>query len=143
MAILAIFWSLKLCLRSICGAKSAWRPFHVRSKVCIQVRSKFAIFAPHIEGSNADFANHMEGSHADFDPHMERRHCFRDQQIAKIAIYVNFLRYVCQTTNILKIYMTYLTTFENKNILRECYSKGPLPQIIVILISGHIGHTSS
>ena len=46
----------------------------------IQVRSKFADFAPHIEGSNADFAPPIEGSHVDFALHMERIHSFRDQK---------------------------------------------------------------
>ena len=58
-------------------------PFHVQSKVysaLLQVWSKFAVFAPHIEESNADFALHMEGSHADFAPHMEQRYSFRDKK---------------------------------------------------------------
>ena len=47
-------------------------PFHVRRKFCIaafQVQSKFEVFAPHIEGSNAD--------------------CFRDYKKAIIAISAN------------------------------------------------------
>ena len=75
------------------------------------------VFAPHIEGSNADFALHMEGSHADFAQHMERRHSFRDQKIAKVAISASFF------LNHLYLNMTYLTTFKNKNILRERYFK--------------------
>ena len=51
--------------------------------------SKFAVFAWRIEGSNTDFASHMEGSHADFAPHIEHRHSFKDQRIAKIAIFAN------------------------------------------------------
>ena len=58
---LAIFWSLKLCLCSMCGANSVWK-----------------------------FAPHMEGSHADFALHMERRYSFRDQIIAKTASFANF-----------------------------------------------------
>ena len=34
--------------------------------------------------------------------------------------------------------MTYVTTFDVKNILRESTFKGTLPQNIVILKSGHI-----
>ena len=59
-------------------------PFHVRSKGCK--------FAPHMDGSNADFAPHMEESHADYAPHMERTHSFREQIIAKTAIFANFKR---------------------------------------------------
>ena len=108
-------------------------PFHVRSKVSIapiHVRSKVCKFAPHMDGSNAEFALHMEGSHADFAPHMEgshadfalhmeRRHSFRDQIIAKTASIGNFQRELFKTTNILGGYMTYVTTFKKKNILRE------------------------
>ena len=97
-------------------------PFHVRSKVCIapiHVRSKVCKFAPHMDESNADFAPHMEGRHADFAPHMERRHSFRDQKIAKTACFANVQRELFKTTNILGVYMTYVTTFENRNILRE------------------------
>ena len=74
------------------------------------------VFAPHIEGSNADFARHMEGSHADFAQHMERRHSFKDQKIVKVAIFAFFL-------NHLYLNMAYLTTFKNTNILRERYFK--------------------
>ena len=70
-------------------------------------------------GSNADFAPHMEGSHADFAPHMERRRSFRDQIIAKTACFANVHRELFKTTNILGVYMTYVTTFDNTNILRE------------------------
>ena len=56
--------------------------------------------------SNADFAPHMEGRHADFAPHMEQRHSFRDQKIAKTAIFANFQREFLKTTNILGVYMT-------------------------------------
>ena len=90
MVVLFIFWSLKLCLRSMCVCVA---PFHVLSKVCIApfyVRSKDGKFAPHLEGINAEFAPHIEGSHADFALHMERRHSFRDQQIAKIAIFASY-----------------------------------------------------
>ena len=97
-------------------------PFHVRSKVCIapfHVRSKVYKFAPHMDGSNADFAPHMEESHADFAPHMEQRHSCRDQKIAKFAIFANFQKDFFKTTCVLGVYMTYATSFENENILRE------------------------
>ena len=111
----AIFWFLKLFLRSIFEEKSAWLPSMCKTMSALlplYVLSKECKFAPHLEGSNADFAPHMEGSHANFAPHMERRHSFRDQQIAKIAISAYF------NTYILKIYMIYVTTFEEekKNI---------------------------
>ena len=61
----------------------------------------------------------MEGSHADFAPHLEQIHSFRDQKIAKIASFINFQKELFKTTNILGVYMTYVTTFENKSILRE------------------------
>ena len=83
------------------------------------MRSKFVDFASHMEGSNADFAPHLEGSHADFVPHMERRHSFRDQIIAKTASFANFQKELLKTTNIFGVYMAYVTTFENNNILRE------------------------
>ena len=67
-----------------------------------------------MDGSNADFAPHMEGRHADFAPHIERRHSFRDQIIAKTAIFANFQRELFITTNILGVYMTYVTTFERR-----------------------------
>ena len=86
IAIRAIFWSLKLHVRSkVCIA-----PIHMRSKVC-----KFAL---HMEGSNADFAPHMEGSHANFALHMERRHSFRDQIISKTASFANFQWEIFKTT---------------------------------------------
>ena len=67
----------KVCMSSFhCGAKSVLLPF----------MSKFADFAPHMNGSNADFALHIEGSHRDFAPHMERRLGFWDQKIFQIAI---------------------------------------------------------
>ena len=97
-------------------------PFNVRSKVCIgpiYVRSKICKFALHMYRSNADFAPHMEGRHADFAPHMERRHSSRDPKIAKTAILANFQRELFKTTNILGVYMTYVTTFEIKNIFWE------------------------
>ena len=96
--------------------------FHVWSKVCIapiHVRSKVCKFAPHMDGSYADFAPDMEGIHADFAPHMERRHCFRDQIKAKTASFANFQRELLKITNFLGVYMTYVTTFDNTNILRE------------------------
>ena len=102
-----LFVRSKVCMTS----------FHVRSKVCIapiHVRSKVCKFAPHMDGSNADFAPHMEGSHADFAPHMEWRHSFRDQIIAKTPCFANVKRKLFKTTNILGVYMTYVTTFENK-----------------------------
>ena len=67
-----------------------------------------------MDGSNADFAPHMEGSHADFAPHMKWRHSFRDQIIAKTAWFANVKRKLFKTTNILGVYMTYVTTFEKK-----------------------------
>ena len=102
-------------------------PFHFLSKVCISsihVRSNVCKFAPHMDGSNADFALHMEGSPADFAPHMERRHSFRDQRIAKTASFANFQRELWKTTNILVVYMTYVTTFDSTNILRESTFNG-------------------
>ena len=72
-----------------------------------------------MDGSNADFAPHMEGSHSDFAPHIERRHSFRDQIIAKTACFANAQRKLFKTTHILGVYMTYVTTFENRNILRQ------------------------
>ena len=39
MAILAIFWSLKLCVRSMCGAKSAWLPSMCRAKTANLLRT--------------------------------------------------------------------------------------------------------
>ena len=77
-----------------------------------------------MDGSNADFAPQMKGKQADFAPHKERRHSFRDQIIAKSAIFANGPRELFKTTNILGVYMngvymTYVTTFENKHTLRE------------------------
>ena len=48
-----------------------------------------------------------------------RRHSFRDQIIANLAILANFLKLFVLTTYILGVYMTSVTTFEDKNILRE------------------------
>ena len=99
-------------------SKVCMAPFNVRSKVCmasIHVRSKVCKFATYMDGSNVDFAPHMEGSHEDFAPHMERRHSFRDQIIAKTAIFANFQRELFKTTNIFGVYMTYVNTFENTN----------------------------
>ena len=70
-----------------------------------------------MNGSNADFAPHIEGKQADCAPHMERRHSFRDQIITKTAFFANFQREVLKTTDIFGVYMMYVTTFENKNIL--------------------------
>ena len=103
-------------------SKVCMTPFHVRSNVStapIHVRSKVCKFALDMDGSYAEFAPHMEGSHGDFAPHMERRHSFRQQIIAKTACFVNVQRETFKTTNILEVYMTYVTTFEIKNILRE------------------------
>ena len=121
MTIYAIFWSLKLCLRSICGAKAAWLPSLCGGKCIapIHVQSKVCKFAPHMDGSNADFAPHMEGSHSDFALHMGWRHSFRNQMIAQTASPVSYQRELFKTTNILRVYMTYVATFENRNILRE------------------------
>ena len=102
--------------------KVCMAPFHVRSKVCnapIHVRSKLCKFAPHMDKSNADFAMHMEGSHADFAPHMERRQSFRDQILAKTAIFANFQKELLKSTNILGVYMTYVANFDSKICLRE------------------------
>ena len=96
--------------------------FHVRSKACIapiHVRSKVRKFALYMDGSNADFAPHIEESHADFALHLEQRHSFRDQRIAKIASFEKNLKELFKTTNILYVYMTNVTTFENKTMLRE------------------------
>ena len=94
-------------------------PFHVQSKVCIapiHVRSKVCKFAPHMHGSNQDFPPHMEGSQANFALQIEQRQSFRDQIIAKTASFANSQRKLFKTTNILGVYMTYVTTFKNKNI---------------------------
>ena len=97
-------------------------PFHVRSKVCIApfyVRSKVCIFARHLDGSIADFDPHMEGSHSDFAPHMLGRHSFRDQKIAKICNFVFFCKLFFDITYISGVYITYMTTIKNTNLLRE------------------------
>ena len=73
----------------------------------------------HMDGSKSDFAPHMEGSHADFALHMERRHSFKDLIIAKTASFASFQKDLSKTTNILRVYMNYVTTFENKNIVRD------------------------
>ena len=72
-----------------------------------------------MDGSNTNFALNIEGSHADLAPHMERRHSFKDQIIAKTESFSNIQRELFKTTNILGVYMTYVTTFKNTNILRE------------------------
>ena len=91
--------------------KVCMAPFHVQSKVCItpfQVRSNFAVFAPHIEGS-------MQTLLCTWQEAMQTLlrtwsgNTVSGTKIAKIAI----------LANVLKVYMIYLTTFENKNILRE------------------------
>ena len=109
--------------------------FHVRGKVCIalfQVRSKFAVFAPHIEVSNADFALHMEGSNADFALHMARRHSFRDQKKLKLPFLTVFKNNVSNHLYLRSLYMIYLTTFKNKNILRESAFKGNYVSCFII-----------
>ena len=58
----------------------------------------------------------MDGSNVDFALHMEQRHSFRDQIIAKTAIFANFQRELFKTTNILRVYMTYVTTSENTHL---------------------------
>ena len=68
-------------------------PFHVQSKVCIASR----------DGSNADFAPHMKFS-------------FRDQIVSKTASFANFQR---ELFKIMGVYMTYVTTFDYQNILKE------------------------
>ena len=55
----------------------------------------------------------MEVRHEDFAPHMERGHNFRDQIIAKTASFANFQKELFETTNILGVYMTYVTSFEH------------------------------
>ena len=77
----------------------------------LHVRSKYADFVPQMDGSNADFAPHIEVSNADFAPHLEQRHSFRDQTIAKIASFVNFKKEIFKTTNMLGVYLTYVTPF--------------------------------
>ena len=44
---------------------------------------------------------------------------FRDQKITTNFISAKFVKQFCQTTYISEVYMIYLTTFENKSILRE------------------------
>ena len=86
-------------------------PFNVQSKVCIEpihVRSKVCKLARDMDGSNADFAPHIEGRQADFAPRMERRHSFRDQIMAKTAIFANFQRELSKTTIIFGVYMTFV-----------------------------------
>ena len=75
--ILAIWWSLKLCLRLLCGAKSVWVPSMCGIKSALlpsMYGAKTANFSPYMDGSNSDFAPHIEGIHADFAPYMERRY---------------------------------------------------------------------
>ena len=108
-------------------SKVCMAAFHVRSKVCIaqiHLWSKVCKFAPHMDATNADFALHIEGSHEDFALHMERRHNFRDEIIAKTACFANVKRELFKTTNLLAVYITYVPTFENKNILRESTLNG-------------------
>ena len=82
-AVSAIICSMKLCLHSMCGEKSAWplpcaeQSLHC-SYPCVE---QICSLSPHMEGSNVDFAPHMEGSHAYFALQMERRHSFMDQKI--------------------------------------------------------------
>ena len=97
-------------------------PFHARSKVCIapiHVQNKFADFALHMDSRNADFAPHIEGSPLDFAPHIERRNSFRDQKIAQMAFSAEDFKEFVQPAYIQGVYMTFVTTFENKTILRE------------------------
>ena len=61
----------------------------------------------------------MEGRHADIALKMEQMHSFRDQIIAEADIVVNLLRELFKTTNIIGVYMTYVTIFDNRNMLRE------------------------
>ena len=61
---------------------------------------------------------------------MERRHNFRDQKIAEFAISAKFLNDFFQTTYILGVYMTVVTTFENDIILRESTFKTALPYLL-------------
>ena len=83
------------------------------------MRGNFADFAPHMDGSNADFAPQMERSHADFVTHIEQRHSFKDQQKTKIAFSAKKFKEFVQTTYIQGVYVTFVTIYENKNILRE------------------------
>ena len=80
-------------------------PIHVVNKVCItpiHVRSKFADW---------------EGSHADFTPHIEQKHSFRNHKTAKIATSANF-KQICLKPLTKEDFISYLTTFQNQNILR-------------------------
>ena len=91
-------------------------PFHVLSKVCIAsflVWSKLAVFGPHIKRSNADFSPHKEASHTPgSETHLKKP---KKPNI----IFLPIKKKLCQTIYILEVYMTYLTTFRNRNILRE------------------------
>ena len=99
MAILAIFWSLKLCL------------LHVRRNVCMgpfHVRSEFCIAPIHVQSKFADCSPHMKGSPKDFSLHMERRHSFKSPIFKRIF-----------KDLFLQSFMTSLTIFDNKNIFKE------------------------
>ena len=92
-------------------------PLHVRSEVClasIHVQSKVCIAPFYVRSKDCKFAPPLKRSHADFAPHMKQRHSFRDQQKAEIAISANLKNFFCQTPYILRCYIIYVTTFENK-----------------------------
>ena len=74
-----------------------------------------------MDWSNADFAPHMEERQADFALHIERRPSFRDQIIAKTAIFAQFWQGIIKTTNMLEAFITYVTTFENKKYFEKVY----------------------
>ena len=71
---------------------------------------------------------------------MEQRHSFRDQITAKPASVANFQRELIITTDILGFYMTYDTTFENKNILRKSDFNKILLNVTLLLIFSYLPH---
>ena len=85
-AIWASFWSLKICLCSMCEAKSEWLPSMWGAKSAL---------LPSMCGAKS-----ANLSHTDFVPHMKQRHSFRDQIIAKTASFSNFQIKWLKTTNI-------------------------------------------
>ena len=83
LTILNIFWSLHLCLHTMCGAKSARLPSMCGAKSAL---------LPSICGEY-------------------------------FQTFYQISKYFFQNTYNYGVYMTYVTTFENKNILREGTSK--------------------
>ena len=135
LAVLAIILSLKLCLRSMCRAKSAWLPSMCRGKSSLllfmwgeNLHTLLRTWIP----IHANFARHMEGSHAGFAPHILRRHSFRDQQIAPNSIFAKFWKELVSTTYIKEVNMTYVsvTTFDSKKVLRKSTFKAVLFYLI-------------